>query len=403
LPPQQRATRSQSASITKRLHRSFLSLLSIKCGTVLSCLGAVWCATAALSIIGLILTSYNTISDDESIMDSRSTAALRRLSSLPGGSFASLNTNVFSQQRDFTDNVAGIDMSHRMSVPPVDIVYTWVNGSDPVLQAQLAKYKQSDESEAILQSKHEDPEIADHLAPIPINSTSKSNMKQEENTWSGSNRFRDNEELQYSLRSVFKYAPWIRRIFIVTSGQVPSWLNIANPRVTIVQHSDIFVNQSHLPTFSSPAIESHLHRIPGLSRHFLYLNDDVMFGNHIEMEDFWSHGKGHQIYLSWNIPNCANGCPDTWINDGYCDNACNVPECRFDGQDCINITHYDPNDSTSLYGSQQSSSDSTPTIASPYCAQGCPNNWLGDKVCDRTCKNAACGYDAGELNVGKWD
>lgn len=69
--------------------------------------------------------------------------------------------------------------------------------------------------------------------------------------------------------------------------------------------------------------------------------------------------------------------------------ACNVESCRFDGQDCVNVTHYDPLESTS-------SQTQTDTALSPYCSSGCPNNWLGDKVCDRSCKNAACGYDAGD-------
>lgn len=49
-------------------------------------------------------------------------------------------------------------------------------------------------------------------------------------------RFEDNEELRYSLRSVERHAPWVRHIFIVTNGQIPSWLNLDNPRVTVVSH-----------------------------------------------------------------------------------------------------------------------------------------------------------------------
>lgn len=49
-------------------------------------------------------------------------------------------------------------------------------------------------------------------------------------------RFEDNEELRYSLRSVERHAPWVRHIFIVTNGQIPSWLNLDNPRVTVVTH-----------------------------------------------------------------------------------------------------------------------------------------------------------------------
>lgn len=107
-------------------------------------------------------------------------------------------------------------------------------------------------------------------------------IEDEDEKVSGS-RFQDNSELQYSLRSLEKYAPWVRQVFIVTSGQIPSWLNLEHPRIKVVTHEEIFTNKSHLPVFSSPAIESHLHEIPGLSELFLYLNDDVMIG-----DEFWS-------------------------------------------------------------------------------------------------------------------
>lgn len=103
----------------------------------------------------------------------------------------------------------------------------------------------------------------------------------------------DNEELRYSLRSVWKYAPWIRHIWVVTNGQVPYWLNTEHPRLTVVQHRDIYANLSHLPVFASPSIESHLHRIPGLASKFLYFNDDVMLGNYIWPDDFYTQAGTH--------------------------------------------------------------------------------------------------------------
>lgn len=60
---------------------------------------------------------------------------------------------------------------------------------------------------------------------------------------------------------------------------------------------DIFQNCSHLPTFSSPAIETHIHRIPGLSQKFIYLNDDVMFGRDVWPDDFYTHSKGQKVLL----------------------------------------------------------------------------------------------------------
>lgn len=64
---------------------------------------------------------------------------------------------------------------------------------------------------------------------------------------------------------------------------------------------DIFHNQSHLPTFSSPAIETHIHRIPGLSQKFIYLNDDVMFGKDVWPDDFYSHSKGQKVRKTVNV------------------------------------------------------------------------------------------------------
>lgn len=57
----------------------------------------------------------------------------------------------------------------------------------------------------------------------------------------GANRFEDNEELRYSLRSVETHAPWVRHIYVVTNGQIPSWLNLDNPRLTIVTHQVLIV------------------------------------------------------------------------------------------------------------------------------------------------------------------
>ena len=77
--------------------------------------------------------------------------------------------------------------------------------------------------------------------------------------------FLDFDQLRFSLRSIEMYAPWIRHVFIVTNGQVPDWLDLDNnDDVTVVTHAEIYQNSSHLPTFASPSIEVHLHRIPNL-------------------------------------------------------------------------------------------------------------------------------------------
>ncbi|XP_064634376.1 N-acetylglucosamine-1-phosphotransferase subunits alpha/beta-like [Lineus longissimus] len=208
-------------------------------------------------------------------------------------------------------------------------------------------------------------------------------------------RFADNEELRYSLRSIEKNAPWVRHIFIVTNGQIPSWLNLDHPRLTLVTHNDIFVNKSHLPNFASPAIESHLHRIPGLSDKFIYMNDDVMFGKEVWPDDFYTQARGQKIYLTWPVPNCREGCPSTWIKDGYCDKACNNTECEWDGGDCA----AGGSNQMQIGGgalSQNFAQNWAHTSEKMYCATGCANSWIADRFCDQACNVKACGFDAGD-------
>ena len=116
----------------------------------------------------------------------------------------------------------------------IDLVYFWVNGNDPKWIAKRQAF------------------LADYT----------------ENEESCKGRYFDNEELKYSLRSIEKYAPWIRRIFIVTDNQVPTWLNTSHSKIQIVDHSEIIPHE-YLPCFNSRVIEHHMHKIPGLAEHFL--------------------------------------------------------------------------------------------------------------------------------------
>ncbi|XP_041833784.1 N-acetylglucosamine-1-phosphotransferase subunits alpha/beta isoform X2 [Melanotaenia boesemani] len=231
--------------------------------------------------------------------------------------------------------------------------------------------------------------------------TAISQSKQDEDV--SASRFEDNEELRYSLRSVEKHAPWVRHIFIVTNGQIPSWLNLDNPRVTVVTHLGIFLNHSHLPTFSSPAIETHIHRIPGLSQKFIYLNDDVMFGKDVWPDDFYSHSKGQKVYLTWPVPNCAEGCPGSWIKDGYCDKACNNSACDWDGGDCLGAAGNrfaaggDAGGPGGAGGQVWQFAGGLGGFGgTSYCNQGCANSWLADKFCDQACNVLSCGFDVGD-------
>jgi len=94
------------------------------------------------------------------------------------------------------------------------------------------------------------------------------------------------DELRYSLRSVHLFAPWVRKIHIVTAGQVPPWLT-PHPKVQLVDHKEILPSEA-LPTFNSHAIETALHRIPGLAEHWIYFNDDMFLGHLVRPDIFFT-------------------------------------------------------------------------------------------------------------------
>ncbi|MFC9352672.1 stealth conserved region 3 domain-containing protein [Arthrobacter sp. NPDC057013] len=102
-------------------------------------------------------------------------------------------------------------------------------------------------------------------------------------------RYRQINELKYALRSVYMFAPWVRRIFIATDSPAPEWLN-DHPSVTIVRSEEFFADPSVLPTHNSQAVECQLHHIEGLSEHFLYSNDDMFFGRPVGPDMFFTPG-----------------------------------------------------------------------------------------------------------------
>ncbi|MFF5790471.1 Stealth CR1 domain-containing protein [Paeniglutamicibacter sp. NPDC012692] len=149
---------------------------------------------------------------------------------------------------------------------PIDAVYTWVDGTDEDWQRLKAAAQNGQAGESLIQ---------DALAEA---------------------RFADHDELRYSLRSIEQYAPWIRKIWIVTNGQVPAWLDTENPKIQVVSHEEIWPTPEGLPNFNSHAIEACLHRIDGLAEHYLYFNDDMILGRPVSPSRFF-HGNGVSKYF----------------------------------------------------------------------------------------------------------
>lgn len=140
---------------------------------------------------------------------------------------------------------------------PVDFVITWVDESDTNWRNEKQR-----------QSKH---------------------MKNYQEKYNSSERYRDWEFFRYWFRSVEKNAPWVRYIFLITYGHLPEWLNIHHPKLKIIRHED-YIPREYLPTFSTRAIELNFYKIEELSEHFVYFNDDMFLVHPVEKKDYFIGG-----------------------------------------------------------------------------------------------------------------
>lgn len=156
-----------------------------------------------------------------------------------------------------------------MSEIDIDFVIPWVDGRDSKWEGEKNKYLEIDKIE---------PREA-------INDESKASIID-----SDDNRFRDWDILKYWFRSVEVNAPWVRKIHFITYGHLPDFLNVNNPKLNIVKHTD-YIPDEYLPTFSSHTIELNMHRINGLAEHFVYFNDDFFINTKIDKNTFFLNGK----------------------------------------------------------------------------------------------------------------
>ncbi|MDR0941042.1 MAG: Stealth CR1 domain-containing protein [Bacteroidales bacterium] len=138
---------------------------------------------------------------------------------------------------------------------PIDFVVTWLDGNDPAWQDEYKKYYKDE--------KGIDMSIA---------------------------RTRDWDNLHYWFRCVEKFAPWVRKIHLVTWGHIPKWLNINAPKLNIVKHSD-FIPAEYLPSFSTFPNTLNLHRIKDLAEHFVLFDDDMFIGKPCKPTRFFKHDK----------------------------------------------------------------------------------------------------------------
>ena len=102
----------------------------------------------------------------------------------------------------------------------------------------------------------------------------------------------DNEELRYSLRSILKYIPWIRKIFIIMPNDKVKFLKPYEE----IKEKIIYVKDKDLLGFDSSnsvAFQFNLYKMEnfGLSKNFIYMDDDYFIGKPLKKSDFFYYDR----------------------------------------------------------------------------------------------------------------
>lgn len=180
---------------------------------------------------------------------------------------------------------------NKNKTPKIDFVITWVDGSD---EEWLAEKRAFAEGRPLIEktSSTSKRAFAENQPSVKNQPSIVGRPSLEKPRFDSSDlRFRnDFDFLKYWFRGVEKFAPWINRIFFVTAGHLPDWLNPGHPKLKIIHHSD-FIPKEFLPTFNSHTIENNLHRITELSENFVYFNDDFYLLRKTYPEDFFKAGQ----------------------------------------------------------------------------------------------------------------
>lgn len=163
-----------------------------------------------------------------------------------------------------------------MSNLNIDIVILWVDGGDSDWQADYLRYRPDAKFDA--------------------------------------KRYRDWGLLPFWFRGIEKFAPWVNKIFFVTCGQVPKWLNLEAPKLVHIKHED-YIPKEYLPTFNSSAIELFINRIPGLSEHFVFFNDDIYLVSPVTSKRFFQKELPCDMPIEGGYEALHNGFNQIFYND----------------------------------------------------------------------------------------
>lgn len=181
-----------------------------------------------------------------------------------------IETLSYLYQKVFFQELSILEINHlvsrieSMEQQKVDVVFTWANEYDNDWNSSLKKHLKQNESKNESRAQMEDKCEA---------------------------RYRSCDTLESAINSVLTHFKDLRNIYVVSTGNPPSFIS-ENKSIKWIRHEDIFPSkEDYLPTFNALSIEAFLHKIPGLSDYFIFINDDVIISKPCSFKDFFCDNK----------------------------------------------------------------------------------------------------------------
>ena len=112
----------------------------------------------------------------------------------------------------------------------------------------------------------------------------------------------DNEELKYSVRSIFKHVPWVRKIFIIMPNEKVRYFK----PIEEIKDKFVYVKDKDLVGFdssNSAIFQFNMFRLKkyNLSENFIYMDDDYFFGRDLKKSDFFYYDEDLKKVLPFVI------------------------------------------------------------------------------------------------------
>lgn len=128
----------------------------------------------------------------------------------------------------------------------------------------------------------------------------------------------DNEELRFCIRSILENIPWIRKIYILMPNRKVKYFK----EIEEIKEKIIYINDKEFLGYDSAnifAFTFNLYKMEkfGISKNFIYMEDDFFIGKSLKKSDFFYFDKNTQTILPYLLTKEFNIMNKTEVLNDY--------------------------------------------------------------------------------------